>query len=150
MAKATDIYDVGGLLKETDALFMSFALEDLVAPGEDEAEVFVDTISPGAAGIYQVQEAAEFFNLTLSPEDIEELGGRAAVAEMDAPWTELEWGWEGVEAVAEEASEQLSEEAKERGYPFWYYFGNLEADGSYGLFARISAEDYEERYEGSS
>lgn len=100
--------------------------------GDDEFyEYYLEDISSGAAGRYQPEEIASFFDLE------------------DKDWGEdYEWFWEGIDRIVEPIAAALSAELTKAGVPGHIYFGHLEADGSYGIFYAVGADELEPQDDG--
>ena len=98
-------------------------IEDYVYHGCKGADVEIFTVSPGAADIYQVEQAASLFDVGLTAAD-----------------RDYDFGWEAVEAKANEISDALSAEFKKAGLPGTIYFGQDDNDGSYGLRYHVALE----------
>ena len=104
------------------AELLSFDLEDIA---EDEhAEIMFHTISPGAAGTYQIEAAWSFFDLGV-PDDWEG-------DPEDYDPREDEWAWEAVEEVADKVADEMNR-AVPSDVPGSFSFGHNPHWGDYGL-----------------
>ncbi len=84
---------------------------------EERYEVFVDTISSGSAGIHQVEDILQVFGFKKYKEISQE-----------------EFIWDRIDKVANELTDDLNKKLSLDYHNGRFYFGNLESDGSYGLF----------------
>ena len=158
MASVSDLYKPG-MGAEAKREIESYDLANLeTEPGR--YEIFLDTMVSGASGQYQGAEAANILGITQeirssiieditgNPQAQEDMGVRFDSEEnafYDLAGNELsdkellaqyEFTWEAVEAVADKIADELNASEKVPA-PYdngQFYFGNLEADGSYGLF----------------
>jgi hypothetical protein len=99
-------------------------------------EYFLEEISSGAAGVYQAQEIASFFDL----EDVN-FGEEMEEGEERDEDSAYEYFWDEIDQYIEPIARALSAELD--NLPGQIYFGHLDADGSYGMFYSVSMEDFE-------
>jgi len=98
---------------------------------EDIYEYYLSDIVDSHAGVYMPFEASDLFDIPHNnvddPNDIKDP-------------EEISWMWEDIERVADKMAENLNakvpKDIRKKCPNGSFYFGNLEADGSYGLFWR--------------
>ncbi len=148
MRPLEELYDVDdssfvdNIIKE----IRSHNLEDLFVGEEGEEvrryEIFVHTIS--SCGVSQSREVAEFFDMkTLlnSFSIIEDHDVDKNSKKYDRAQNMVDFTWDYIDKHASDMSDQLNNKIKIPGYDGWFYFGYLEADGSYGLFYTWEVSD---------
>jgi hypothetical protein len=106
--------------------------------GSDNLSYFLETISSGAAGIYQAQEIASFFDL----EDVN-FGEELDEGEEHDEDSAYEYFWDEIDQYIDPIARALSAELDKAGLPGHIYFGHLEGDGSYGMFYSVDMRDFE-------
>ncbi len=99
-------------------------IEDYSGEWDEGVEAMVFEVSPGASGIYQVKDAADLFDVVITPDD-----------------EEYDGGWELVEEAADRISEDLTDAGHAAGLPGHFYFGHTEGGGDYGLMYGVSFDD---------
>lgn len=120
-------------------------IEGIREEGEQEFEDFeyskgqyeypIMEIASGAAGIYMVDEIADFFGMDLEDE-IEEAPANIQTAFDKGKikkWADYEFAWEAIDEVADEILEDLNNDDLFKDRCGQFAFTNLEGDGSYWL-----------------
>ena len=111
---------------------LSYDLEDIADDGH--AEIMFHTISSGAQGTYQIQDAWEFFGLE-APDDWEG-------DPEDYDPREDEWAWDSVEEAADKVAGEMNRAVPE-SLVGAFYFGHQPDWGDYGLFYGAEVPDLE-------
>ena len=128
LEKLYNIEDVGN---EVVNKIKSFNIDDLLVDEYDHRyEIFLDTISSGSAGSYQLNEIAEFFGM----EKLLRALDKRPEERTELQQNMVDFGWEDIERYADIIVSSLNKKVKIPEYSGYFYFGHLEADGAYGLF----------------
>ena len=97
---------------------------------EDEYVVtYLETITPGAAGIYQPEEAADWLGIEISAED-----------------KEYDGGWDFLEEEFGKLSDSLTSKLNTMGLPGSLYFGHEEGGGDYALMYSGDFDELQDIY----
>ena len=130
-------------------LIESYKLKDLVnidIYGEHRYALFVDEISP--YGSYQTKEIAEFFGmetLLKSFSIVEDESINVDSKKYKDANNRVDFAWENICRHDQDVANQLNNVVSIPGYDGSFYFGHLEADGSYGLFYMWTNKDQDRR-----
>jgi hypothetical protein len=96
---------------------------------EEHATTTVETLSPGAAGIHQPEEIAEYLDVSVPPEDVE-----------------YDDGWEFLEEILGSLADELTAKMNQMGLPGEVYFGHNEYDGAFEMFYAGDFEELQDIY----
>jgi len=128
---AEDLYNIEDLRNEILAEIMQYTPKDVeIEPGK--YGILVDTISPEAEEVHQVDDAASFFDLDIK----EELKDKSEEEKET-------FAWEVIDEVAERIAGELTDRLNALGLPGILSFGTTDA-GDYGLLYYWEKGDYPE------